>query len=73
MILAEPATYVNTKLVLLTLGKENRIHAQPWSDEMAFHSDDPAQLAQWLRAGRGPTCKNDVALVDAVQELIDNG
>ena len=72
MILSEPKTHLNTTLLVLTLGKGKRVHASPWGYEMAFHSADPAQLAAWLRAGRGPTCPNDVALVDKVQAEIDN-
>ena len=73
MILSEPKTYIDSTLLVLTLGTGKRVHASLWGYEMAFHSADPAQLATWLRAGRGPTCPNDVALVDAVQGLIDNG
>lgn len=71
MKLANPVTYTNTPLLLLTLGKADKIYAQPWSNEAAFHSDDPAILADWLRSGRGPTCSNDTALVDAVQSEIN--
>ena len=44
---------------------------EPSFDCRAFHSDDAKQLAQWLRAGRGPTCRNDAGLVAEVQGLID--
>ena len=71
MILSEPKTYIDSTLLVLTLGKGKRVHAAPWDYEMAFHSADPAQLATWLRAGRGPTCPNDVELVDKVQAEID--
>ena len=73
MILSEPKTYIDSTLLVLTLGTGKRVHAAPWGYEMAFHSaEDPAQLAAWLRAGRGPTCPNDVELVDKVQAEIDN-
>ena len=43
----------------------------PSADCLAFHSDDPEQLAQWLREGRGPTCSNDAQILEDVQRLID--
>ena len=46
---------------------------EPAMDCRHFHSDDPAQLATWLRAGRGPTCRNDAALLAEVQELMKYG
>jgi lysophospholipase L1-like esterase len=67
----ESATWLNTTLCMLTIGANGRIHAQPWSDAETFHSDNAEQLAEWLRAKRGPTCPNDAELVDRVQALLD--
>jgi len=63
-----PGNWANSPCCLLTKGKGNRIHAQPWTepraDDRAFYSDDAKQLAAWLEAGRGQICPNSVGLVD---------
>lgn len=67
------ATYTTTSIVMLTLGPCRRVDVDAWPEPETYHSDDAYQLAAWLRQGKGPTCPNDVALVDMVQTLIDEG
>jgi hypothetical protein len=67
------ATYTTTSIVMLTLNKSGHIEVTPWPDEMPDHSDDEYELADWLRQGKEPTCSNDVAIIDMVQAIIDEG
>ena len=71
MQLAEPVSYTNCNCIMLVLYSDDVVGTVPMNNRMAFHSDDPGQLAQWLLRKRGPTCPNDVALVDAVRAEID--